>query len=141
MTGPAHPESHDASPQASTAVVRVLAAVIRRDGRYLVCRRPAHKRHGGLWEFPGGKIHAGETLLDAARRELAEELSLRAIGVGAVLYARRDAGSEFVIEFAEVVAEGEPVALEHDEVSWLTRDEILRLELAPADRRFAEEVL
>ena len=48
--------------------MRVLAAVVRRDDRYLVCRRPAHKRHGGLWEFPGGKIHAGETLLGAARR-------------------------------------------------------------------------
>lgn len=141
MTGDGHPESQYAPPQASLTTVRVLAAVIPRNGRYLVCRRPAHKRHGGLWEFPGGKVHAGETLLDAARRELAEELSLRAVAVGAVLYARRDAGSEFVIEFAEVEAEGEPIALEHDEVSWLTRDEILRLELAPADRRFAEEAL
>ena len=44
-------------------------------------------------------------------------------------------------EFAEVVAEGDPAPLEHDEVRWLTRDEILRLELAPADRCFAEEVL
>jgi 8-oxo-dGTP pyrophosphatase MutT (NUDIX family) len=52
----------------------VLAAVIRRQDRYLVCRRPAHKRHGGLWEFPGGKLEPGETLLEAARRELREEL-------------------------------------------------------------------
>jgi 8-oxo-dGTP diphosphatase len=43
-------------------VVRVLAAVIERDGKYLICRRPQHKRHGGLWEFPGGKFEAGETL-------------------------------------------------------------------------------
>ena len=62
MTGPQHPEDDDAPPQASGATVRVLAAVVCRDDRYLVCRRPAHKRHGGLWEFPGGKIHAGETL-------------------------------------------------------------------------------
>ena len=141
MTGPQHPEDDDAPPQASGATVRVLAAVVCRDDRYLVCRRPAHKRHGGLWEFPGGKIHAGETLLGAARRELAEELSIRAVAVGAVLFARRDPGSEFVIEFAEVVAEGDPVALEHDAMRWLTREEILRLELAPADRCFAEEVL
>lgn len=121
--------------------MRVLAAVIRREGRYLVCLRPAHKRHGGLWEFPGGKIHAGETLLDAARRELAEELSLQVLRVAAVLFARRDPGSAFVIEFAEVTATGEPLALEHDELRWLTRDEILGLELAPADRAFAEAAL
>lgn len=59
--------------------------MIRRDGRYLVCRRPAQKRHGGLWEFPGGKIDDGESLLDAARRELAEELSINVIEVGATL--------------------------------------------------------
>ena len=50
-----------------------MAAVIERDGKLLVCRRPGHKRHGGLWEFPGGKLEPGETIVDAARRELDEE--------------------------------------------------------------------
>ena len=40
--------------------VAVVAAIIQRDGRFLVGRRPAHKRHGGLWEFPGGKVDEGE---------------------------------------------------------------------------------
>jgi 8-oxo-dGTP pyrophosphatase MutT (NUDIX family) len=48
----------------------VVAAVIERDGRLLVCQRPAHKRHGGLWEFPGGKCDPGESDAEAARREL-----------------------------------------------------------------------
>ena len=71
--------------------VRVVAAVIERasdeGARLLVCRRPAHKRHGGLWEFPGGKVEAGEDLLHAARRELAEELALETetAGSGQVL--------------------------------------------------------
>ena len=41
------------------APIRVLAAVIARGDRYLVCRRPVQKRHGGLWEFPGGKLELG----------------------------------------------------------------------------------
>jgi len=52
--------------------VRVAAAVIERGGRLLVCQRPLGKRHGGLWEFPGGKLHEGEDLLAATTRELSE---------------------------------------------------------------------
>ena len=41
--------------------IPVVAAVIRRENKVLLARRPDHKRHGGLWEFPGGKIDEGET--------------------------------------------------------------------------------
>jgi 8-oxo-dGTP diphosphatase len=121
----------------ATELVRVVAAVVRREDRYLLGRRPATKRHGGLWEFPGGKIDPGETLLDAARRELAEELILEVVRVGSVLLSVADGTSRFVIEFVEVRAEGTPVALEHDELGWFTPDELAGLPLAPADARFA----
>ena len=52
----------------------VVAAVVRRGNKMLVCQRPLHKHHGGLWEFPGGKVEHQETLNAAAQRELAEEL-------------------------------------------------------------------
>ena len=58
--------------------IRVVAAVVERRGKYLVCRRPAHKRHADKWEFPGGKVHAGESDSDAIRRELDEELAVDA---------------------------------------------------------------
>jgi mutator protein MutT len=124
------------------APIRVLAAVIRRDGRYLVCRRPAHKRHGGLWEFPGGKLEPGESLLDAARREMREELALEATGVGRTLAAIQDPGSPFLIEFVEVaVADGvEPEALEHEEVRWATLSDLAVLALAPSDAKFASQL-
>jgi mutator protein MutT len=131
-------DTSDSRPPNDPAAIRVLAAVIRRDDRWLLCRRPAHKRHGGLWEFPGGKLEPGESLLDAARRELAEELGVRAMRVGDVRFARRDPGSVFVIEFVDVEIDGEPAALEHDEVRWVDAAELAALDLAPSDRAFAD---
>jgi 8-oxo-dGTP diphosphatase len=122
-------------------LVRVLAAVIRQGDRWLLCRRPAHKRHGGLWEFPGGKLEPGETLFDAARRELGEELGVDVTAAGDVVYLRHDVGSPYVIEFTEVHIEGTPEPIEHDEVRWITLDDFLPLPLAPADRDFVEDWL
>jgi mutator protein MutT len=119
-----------------TEIVRVLAAVIRRDLRYLVCKRPTHKRHGGLWEFPGGKLEPGESLAQAAHRELKEELNVEVISVGSTLHIERDVGSPFQIEFVEVEIAGEPTASEHESVAWLILDQLQSLELAPCDRAF-----
>lgn len=117
-------------------MVRVLAAVIRDGDRYLLCRRPRHKRHGGLWEFPGGKIERGECLHDAAKREMKEELGLDVIAAGEPLLSQRDAGSPFVIEFVPVQIRGTPQALEHEEIRWVAADEAAGLELAPSDLVF-----
>lgn len=114
---------------------------MRREGRYLVCRRPAHKRHGGLWEFPGGKLEAGESLLDAARREMREELGVDVSEVGDPLIVVADAGSQFVIEFVPVTLRGEPDCLEHSALEWLPLDALSAMELAPSDRRFVEFLL
>lgn len=119
-------------------MTRVLAAVIQRDGCYLVCQRPPHKRHGGLWEFPGGKLEPGESHLAAARRELAEELAVKVLSVAAPLFSVQDLGSEFLIEFVPTTIEGEPTCLEHSERKWLPLDELPALALAPSDRQFVE---
>lgn len=116
--------------------VRVVAAVVEREGRLLVGQRPAHKRHGGLWEFPGGKIDEGENHEEAARRELLEELEVHAERVGARLFAVEDEGSPFVIEFYHVEVSGTPVAHEHAEIGWFTTDILEGMPLAPADRAF-----
>lgn len=121
--------------------IRVLASVIARADRFLVGRRPAHKRHGGLWEFPGGKVEAGESDLAAVRRELAEELAVRVREVGEVAFSVRDPGSEFVIHFLPVEIEGEPRSIEHDELRWASVRELRALPLAPSDHRFVREGL
>jgi len=117
--------------------IRVVAAVIERNGRFLVCQRSAQKRHGNLWEFPGGKLEADETAKDAAHRELAEELGVDVLSCGEQLFAINDPGSPFVIEFHPVAIQGEPVCLEHAALAWVTLPAMLSLELAPSDRRFA----
>jgi len=116
--------------------IRVVAAVVRRGDTLLVGRRPDGKRHGGQWEFPGGKIDPGESPEDTARRELAEELELSVVRVGELLRAVQDGSSPFVIEFYPVHVTGDPIALEHSELAWLTPVELGSLPLAPADEAF-----
>ena len=120
--------------------IPVVAAVIRRGGFVLLCKRPQGKRHGGLWEFPGGKVHVGETRDNAVRRELDEELGLRVTGVGALLYSRQDVGSDYLIEFWEVLVEGEPVLHEHTEARWFAPSDLVVEPLAPTDALFAEHL-
>lgn len=125
----------------SAPKVRVVAAVIQRADTLLVCRRPFHKRHGNLYEFPGGKCEPGESDADAARRELAEELGVTVSTVGAELFAIADPGSEFLIAFVPVEILGEPQCLEHSAHMWGTLNELAALPLAPSDRRFVESLL
>lgn len=115
----------------------MLAAVVWRENRLLVCERPPHKRHGGLWEFPGGKVEPSESNLEAVRRELAEELGVSVVRVGKIQFSIQDPGSDFLIEFVTTEIEGDPKCLEHSAISWVKVEELQSLSLAPSDRKFA----
>jgi mutator protein MutT len=116
----------------------VIAAVISRGDELLVCQRPLTKRHGGLWEFPGGKCEAGESDADAARRELHEELGVDVVAVGDAELTIADPGSSFLIVFVPVRIVGEPTCHEHSALTWGLPIDLARLPLAPSDRRFVE---
>lgn len=120
--------------------IRVVAAVIVQEGRCLLGQRPMSKRHGGLWEFPGGKLEPGETIETAARRELQEELGVDLDACGPCLFTIGDGHSDFVIEFHPVAIQGEPRCLEHAALRWVARQDLLALELAPSDRLFVESL-
>ena len=121
--------------------VRVVAAVIARGDRFLVCKRPVHKRHGGLWEFPGGKYEPGESDFDAVQRELWEELGVRSSSNEKPLFEIQDDASQFLIAFLSAQIEGEPQCLEHSELGWFTVTQLAQLSLAPSDRKFVEFIL
>ncbi|MEY3012957.1 MAG: hypothetical protein RIT45_1692 [Pseudomonadota bacterium] len=120
--------------------IRVLAAVVRRGERLLLAQRPPHKRHGGLWEFPGGKVEPGETDAEAIARELREELDVTVVSTGAVRATHADPGSPYDVVFLEVAIDGEPRALEHAAVGFFTPTEAIAMALAPSDKRFLQSL-
>lgn len=120
-------------------MTEVVAALIWEGDKFLACQRPAHKARGLLWEFVGGKVEPGETKEQALIRECREELD--------VTVAVRDVFMEVVHEYPDLtvrltlfnasISEGTPKALEHNDIRYITVDEIDSLEFCPAD----EEIL
>ena len=104
-------------------------------GRYLACRRSPGRHLGGLWEFPGGKVEAGEEPPQALARELAEELGVE-VAVGAALepVAWTDGHVSIrLLPYLCRITAGEPQPLEHDGLEWCAPGDFDRLKWAPAD--------
>lgn len=110
--------------------------MVRRGDALLVAQRGLGKRHGGRWEFPGGKVEPGESDVEVSRRELREELDASVTRVGAPMFAATDTESGLAIVFVPTSIEGEPRCLEHQAVAWATPGELARLDLAPTDHQF-----
>lgn len=116
----------------------VAALILRNDGgarKFMICRRPAHKSCGLLWEFVGGKVESGESGEEALVRECREELDVQ-IAVGEifteVVHEYPDITVHLTLFFAEITA-GEPRLLEHNDLRWITPEEIPQYEFCPAD--------
>jgi 8-oxo-dGTP diphosphatase len=116
----------------------VAAAMVDGDGRVLVQQRPPGKAMAGLWEFPGGKVDAGETPEAALIRELAEELG---VDVEAACLAPATFASEMLGERHMILLlyslrkwRGIPRALHASALRWVRPIELHGLEMPPADR-------
>jgi 8-oxo-dGTP diphosphatase len=113
--------------------VVVAAALIDADGRVLMQRRPVEKAHAGLWEFPGGKVEAGEAPSEALVRELREELGI-VVDV-ASLHPIDFAATKHVIFllFASRCWEGDMIATAADELRWNVPMHLTKLSMPPLD--------
>lgn len=117
-------------------MTEVVAALIWDGDRFMICRRPAHKARGLLWEFAGGKVEPGETKRDALIRECREELGVE-LEVRDIYYDVVHEYPDILIHltlFNAAISSGEPKLLEHSEIRWITPGEIPQYEFCPADR-------
>jgi len=121
--------------------IEVAAAVIERGGDVLICSRPVGGFMAGRWEFPGGKLEPGETPAEAARRELAEELSLTGVNVLDTLavqlfeYPEKRVRLHFLR--CRMPDGAAPVPREGQEFVWVCRRRLCECDLLPADFAFA----
>ena len=124
-------------------IINVVAALVWDGDKFMICQRPAHKARGLLWEFVGGKVEKGESKVDALVRECKEELD--------IIVEPHDVYMELVHEYPDitvrltlynaVIKEGEPKLLEHNDIKWITPDEIPHFDFCPADEEILRKII
>ena len=124
-------------------ITEVVAALIWRGNKFMICQRPAHKARGLLGEFVGGKVEPGETKEQALIRECREELNI-ILSVGDVfmdvIYEYPDLTVHLTL-FNATIAEGEPQKLEHNDIQWISPSEIQNYNFCPADEEILKKII
>lgn len=116
-------------------MTEVVAALIWDGDRFLACQRPANKARGLLWEFVGGKVEPGETREQALIRECREELAIT-VRVDDIFMEVTHDYPDLTVHltlFHAAIADGIPQRLEHNDLRWVTIEEMDELPFCPAD--------
>ena len=125
-----------------TERIVVVAAVIERDGRFLVARRLTGTHLAGLWEFPGGKVGAEETLEAALEREIAEEIGCGILDMREIFRTSHTYPERTVdLHFYRGELQGTPRPMLGQELHWITREEFASLEFPPADAQLISRLV
>ncbi|MBU3131035.1 (deoxy)nucleoside triphosphate pyrophosphohydrolase [Clostridium gasigenes] len=124
-------------------MIKVVAGILQKDDKILIARKAPGKSLEGYFEFPGGKIEAGETPEESLVRELMEEMSIKVKVnkyVGESIY---DYGNIIISlkGYTAEILEGEITLSDHDMYEWVTISEIKSYKLAPADIPLVEELV
>ena len=123
-------------------MTEVVAALIWEGNQFMICQRPAHKARGLLWEFVGGKVEPGETRQEALIRECREELAVT-VAVGEVFLEVTHTYPDLTVHltlFHASIARGVPQKLEHNDIRWITVEEIPQYDFCPADKEILERL-
>ena len=124
-------------------ITEVVAALIWDKDRFMICQRPAHKARALLWEFVGGKVEPGETKEQALIRECQEELAVT-LSVGDVFMDVAHEYPDITVHltlFNATIAEGIPQKLEHNDIRWITPNEIQQYDFCPADEEILKRII
>lgn len=122
----------------------MVAALIVRGDELLAQQRPRHKAQGGLWEFPGGKVEAGEGDEEALARECLEELGVE-VQVGERVWEVRhrypDREVHLLVHRARILGDGAPEARDAERLAWVRRDALADFPFCEADRPLLSELI
>ncbi|MBI4178215.1 A/G-specific adenine glycosylase [bacterium] len=130
------------TPRAARPHLRVVAGVVKKNGRVLIGRRPDRGLLGGLWEFPGGKIEAGETPQQALRRELREELCVDT-RVSPMAAAVRHAYTHFSVTLSGhlcIIRRGRLHPTVHSRLRWVKPAKLDSVAMPEANRKLLREL-
>lgn len=123
-------------------MIEVVAALIWKGDKFLICQRPAHKARALLWEFVGGKVEPGETKEQALIRECQEELNITLSVENEfmdVIHEYPDLTVHLTL-FNAVISAGTPQKLEHNDIKWIVPGEIPNYDFCPADQEILKKI-
>ena len=124
-------------------MTEVVAALIWKNNKFMICQRPSNKARGLLWEFVGGKVELGEAKEQALIRECREELAIE-LCVGDVFMDVTHEYPDITVHltlFNATIAEGEPQKLEHNDIQWISPSEIQNYNFCPADEEILKKII
>lgn len=123
-------------------MVEVVAGLFVKDGKFMICQRPSHKKRGLLWEFVGGKVEEGESKERALVRECREELGV-SVSVKEKFFEEifeyPDLTISLTVFYAEIES-GEITLLEHNDLKWIRPSDADKYDFCPADYPVLEEI-
>ena len=121
-------------------MIDVVAAVIKKDNKYLIAQRNRNKHFAFYWEFPGGKVDNGETFEIALQREINEELSI-SIKIYKKISSQMHKDDKINVKVHYFLCEhsaGKIILYEHEDLKWVTKRELSSYKMAPGDSKIIE---
>jgi len=123
--------------------VAVAVGIIERDnGDILIAKRLEHLHQGGKWEFPGGKVEAGETTMQALTRELREEVAITVTHAQPFMLIEHDYGDKFVVlDILHVTGfSADAQSNEGQEIKWVAKEDLSHYQFPDANDPIVEKI-